>query len=154
MPSQRDFAAVSVGDKLGPMSLPITRQRLVMAAGANRDFSLIHHDRDVARATGAPDAYMNTFFIAGMFERLLREWMGHRGTLDKITGLRMQVFNAVGDTVTFKGRVTALREATRQVDIELWSESNDARTVRAAAMVSLPVNIGSGTIGLGNKGSE
>ena len=69
------FADVAVGDQLDPISIPVTLQRLVMEAGANRDFSLIHHDRDVARATGAPDAYMNTFFIAGMFERLLRESM-------------------------------------------------------------------------------
>ena len=138
MARQRYFDAVAVGDELGPISLPITLQRLVMEAGANRDFSLIHHDGDVARATGAPDAYMNTFFIAGMFERLLREWMGHRGRLNKITGLRMQVFNAVGDTATFKGRVMAQREATGQVDIELRSESNGARTAKATATVWLP----------------
>lgn len=138
MANQRYFHEVSVGDELEPISLPITLQRLVMEAGANRDFSLIHHDRDVARATGAPDAYMNTFFIAGMFERLLREWMGHRGTLISIKGLRMRVFNAVGDTVTFKGRVTALRPADRQLDIELWSESNEKPTVTAVATLTLP----------------
>ncbi len=138
MAVRRYFDEVSIGDRLGPISLPITLQRLVMEAGANRDFSLIHHDRDVARATGAPDAYMNTFFIAGMFERLLREWMGHRGTLHAIRGLSMRVFNAVGDTVTFAGRVTALRQPTRQVEVDLWCEANDARTVSAAAKVSLP----------------
>ena len=82
----RSIETVSVGDELGPISIPVTLQRLVMEAGANRDFSLIHHDRDVARATGAPDAYMNTFFIAAMFERLLREWMGPRGRINKIVG--------------------------------------------------------------------
>ena len=109
-----------------------------MEAGANRDFSLIHHDRDVAQATGAPDAYMNTYFIAGMFERLLREWMGVTGRLNKITGLRMQVFNAVGDTVRFCGRVSGTNGETRQVEIELWSESDKGKTVTATATVTLP----------------
>ena len=138
MSEQRYFDAVAVGDELGPISLPITLQRLVMEAGANRDFSLIHHDRDVARATGAPDAYMNTFFIAGMFERLLREWMGHGGRLNRIRDLRMQVFNAVGDTVSFRGRVTALQGESRQVDIAMWCEAGEVRTVTAAATVTLP----------------
>ena len=138
MPHQRHFEAVSVGDELGPIDLPITLQRLVMEAGANRDFSLIHHDRDVARATGAPDAYMNTFFIVGMFERLLREWMGHRGGLNRIRNLRMQVFNVVGDTVKFRGRVTALHKEARQADVEIWSEANNKRTATAAATVTLP----------------
>ena len=80
---QFSLASVSVGDQLGPIEIPITLQRLVMEAGANRDFSLIHHDKDVAQATGAADAYTNTFFIAGMFERLLRELDGARRRPEK-----------------------------------------------------------------------
>jgi hypothetical protein len=39
----------SVGESLPAISIPITLQRLVMEAGANRDFSLMHHDGAVAR---------------------------------------------------------------------------------------------------------
>ena len=138
METRRTFDAVSISEELAPISIPITLQRLVMEAGANRDFSLIHHDRDVARATGAPDAYINSFFIAGMFERLLREWMGAGGRLNKISNMRMQVFNAVGDSVTFRGRVAALDKANRQVEVELWSETAKGKTVTATATVTLP----------------
>ena len=68
------ISQVAEGTALPAVSIPITLQRLVMEAGANRDFSLIHHDSGVARATGAPDAFANTFFLMGMFERLMREW--------------------------------------------------------------------------------
>ncbi len=129
--------SVSVGDDIGPISIPITLQRLVMEAGANRDFSLIHHDRDVARETGAPDAYANTFFIAGMFERLLREWIGHTGRLLKITNLRMKVFNAVGDTMNFKGRVEKVDAAEHLVTVSLSSETASGVTVTADAVVRL-----------------
>jgi hypothetical protein len=68
------ISKIQVGDTLPEISIPITLQRLVMEAGANRDLSLIHHDTKVAQATGAPDAFANTFFLIGMFERLMREW--------------------------------------------------------------------------------
>ena len=119
MEVQTSFGSVSVGQEIGPIEIPITLQRLVMEAGANRDFSLIHHDRDVAQATGAADAYMNTFFIAGMFERLLREWMGPRGFLNRIGNLRMSAFNVVGDVVKFSARVTGMCEDSSQVELEL-----------------------------------
>ena len=41
--------APAVGDVLPAIEIPITLQRLVMEAGANRDFSLMHHDSAVAR---------------------------------------------------------------------------------------------------------
>ena len=132
------FEEVAVGDELPSVSLALTLQRLVMEAGANRDFSLIHHDGDVARAIGAPDAFMNTYFIAGMFERLLREWMGPSGRLSKICALRMQRFNAVGDTVVFKGSVSQRLDESRQVVIALVSETAGGVTVTAEATVTLP----------------
>ena len=138
MDVHRSIESVSVGDKIGPVSIPVTLQRLVMEAGANRDFSLIHHDRDVARATGAPDAYMNTFFIAGMFERLLREWMGPRGRINKIANLRMKVFNCVGDTAVFRGTVEGLGATNNQVMVSLSSETDNGTTVTADATVTLP----------------
>jgi len=132
------FDSVAIGDEVGPISIPITLQRLVMEAGANRDFSLIHHDREVAQATGANDAYINTFFIAGMFERLLREWMGPTGRLNKIQGLRMKVFNCVGETISFSGVVESVDSQTNQVVILLTSNTDNRVTVTATATVTLP----------------
>ena len=138
MDVHRSIETVSVGEEIGPVSIPVTLQRLVMDAGANRDFSLIHHDRDVAKATGAPDAYMNTFFIAGMFERLLREWMGPRGRINKICNLRMKIFNCVGDTVVFRGRVESVDAVSNQVTVALTSETDNGITVTADATITLP----------------
>ena len=138
MEVHRSIQGVSVGDEIDPISIPITLQRLVMEAGANRDFSLIHHDRDVARATGASDAYANTFFLAGMFERLLREWMGPAGQLNKIVNLRMNAFNVVGDTLTVAGTVTAIDVDTAKVSVALRCATDSGETVTAEATVTLP----------------
>ncbi len=132
------IASVNVGDELEPVSIPVTLQRLVMEAGANRDFSLIHHDADVAQATGAPNAYMNTFFIAGMIERLLREWMGPRGHIRSIKNLRMSRFNCVGDTAIFNGGVTNVVLESREVTVALECATNNGTTVTASAVVVLP----------------
>ena len=130
---------IVVGAQLPVISMPITLQRLVMEAGANRDLSLIHHDKDVAQSTGAADAYMNTFFILGLFERLLREWMGARGKLKKIGALQMKSFNVVGDRVCCKGRVIG-KQDDGTVSLELMMENDQGTTVTATAVVSVPLH--------------
>ena len=128
---------ISDGDELPPIAIPITLQRLVMEAGANRDLSLIHHDGGVACAIGAPDAFANTYFLMGMFERLMREWAGPAARIKKIGPLRMMIFNAVGDTVFFKGLVESVDEAAGTVSVDMWVESDRGKTVTAKAILEL-----------------
>jgi len=132
------IAAVQAGDELSPISIPITLQRLVMEAGANRDLSLIHHDTKVAQATGAPDAFANTYFLMGMFERLMRQWAGPKARIRKIGPLRMMIFNAVGDTVQFKGTVESVDKAAGTVSLDMWVQSDRGKTVTAKAVIELP----------------
>ena len=130
---------VAVGAEIPEISMPITLQRLVMEAGSNRDLSLIHHNREVAQSTGATDAYMNTFFIIGLFERMLREWMGTRGRLKKIGSLQMKSFNVVGDVICCRGRVTG-KQDDGTVNLDIWMENEERITVTAAAVASLPLD--------------
>ena len=134
-----DPAAINTGDPLPPISIPITLQRLVMEAGANRDLSLIHHDAGVAKATGAPDAFANTYFLMGMFERLVRQWAGPMARIRKIGPLRMLVFNAVGDTVTFKGHVFSVEPAQGRISVDMWAESDRGKTVTCQAAIEFPI---------------
>jgi acyl dehydratase len=106
---QRTYEEISVGDELGPVEFPLPIYRLVVAAGGNRDFNSIHHNRSYARASGAPDAYASTFFLLGTWERLARDFVGSAGTIRAIRGFRMRKFNLVGSTMTVSGRVTAKR---------------------------------------------
>ena len=128
---------IVAGAELPPISIPITLQRLVMEAGANRDLSLIHHDTTVAQATGAPDAFANTFFLMGMFERLMRDWAGPKARIRKIGPLRMMIFNAVGDTVHFKGVVESVDQSAGAVTLDMWVESERGKTVTAKAVLEV-----------------
>ena len=131
---------VVVGAEIPEISMPVTLQRLVMEAGSNRDLSLIHHDREVAQSTGAADAYMNTFFIIGLFERMLREWMGTRGRLKKIGSLQMKSFNVVGGDVYCRGKVTG-KQDNGTVSLDIRMENEERVTVTAVAVVNLLLEV-------------
>lgn len=134
---QRRLKDVKVGDELTPVSFPITVYRLVMAAGANRDFNSIHHNTEYAQSTGAREMYANTTFLLGMWERAIRDWIGPAGTIHSISGFRMRSFNYAGDTTTVTGKVTGIDGAT--IRIEMTSSNSAGITVGPGVVtVSLP----------------
>jgi acyl dehydratase len=133
------FGDVSEGAELPEFPLPLTIQRLVMEAGANRDFTPIHHDREITRATGAPEPYANTMLIQALFEATLREWMGLAGQLRKL-GFSMRSFAGAGAILSGHGQVTQKRagDGGGFVDIDLWAASGGKQTATGTATVWLP----------------
>jgi acyl dehydratase len=127
--------AVSVGEKLPAVAFPLTVYRLVMEAGANRDFNSIHHNSEYARATGAPDMYANTLFLMGMWERCVRDWAGPEATILSLKGFRMGRFNVVGTTTTVTGTVTRVDTGSGEVSIRMACEDADGVTVGPGEMV-------------------
>jgi acyl dehydratase len=129
--TQRYWDDVVAGEAIEPLDFPITVYRLVMAAGANRDFNAIHHNADVARATGAPDIYANTLLLQGMWERTVRQYIGLAGVIVRQSGFQMRIFNCPGDTVTVRGRVDRhwYDMGTGFVDIEIWSDNAQGMSV-------------------------
>jgi acyl dehydratase len=141
--TQRLWNDVEEGEELPAVAFPLTVYRLVVEAGANRDFNSIHHNSEFARASGAPEMYANTGFLLGMWERAIREFIGLDGTIRRITGFRMKRFNTVGGTVTVRGRVDRKwREGEDAlVDVELWSELDGEVTVGPGTVtVGLPAS--------------
>lgn len=138
---QRYFEDVQEGDEVPSVSFPITIQRLVMEAGANRDFNAWHHNREAAQAGGAPDMFCNTLFIQGMWERTVREFIGLRGMFRKIGPFRMRIFNPVGDTVVVKGKIARKYQEDGQnfLELEMWSENTKGVSVGPGpVLVTLP----------------
>ena len=129
--AQRYWDDVAEGDDVPSVEFPLTVYRLVVEAGANRDFNAIHHNSEVARASGAPEMYANTGFLLGMWERAIREFAGLEGSVRRITGFRMRRFNVVGQTVVVRGRVLGKRREDNAslVELELWSEVDGEVTV-------------------------
>ncbi len=122
---QRCWEDAAEGEALEPIAFPITVYRLVMAAGANRDFNAIHHNTEFAQASGAPDMYANTLLLQGMWERTIRDYIGLAGVIRRQSGFQMRIFNTVGDTVVVKGKVAKKwRDGdVGFVEFEIWSEN-------------------------------
>lgn len=143
---QRRWSDVAAGEALPSLRFPLTVYRMVMAAGANRDFNAIHHNTEHAQSTGAPEMYANVMFLQGMWERTVREYIGVAGVLHAIRGFRMKSFNTAGDTVLVQGRVerkwideTADEAHRHRLDLRMWSENRRGVSVGPGlVVVSLP----------------
>lgn len=125
----RRFEDVEAGEQLPAVELPLTVYRLVMAAGANRDFNSIHHNTEYARTTGAEEMYANTSFLMSSWERSVRDWMGLSGRIRAIRGFRMRSFNYVGDTLRVLAEVTATRLDGEDGVVEIAIRCENSRGV-------------------------
>jgi acyl dehydratase len=142
MTEQRCWEDVTEGEELPPLHFPLTVFRLVAAAGATRDYNAIHHNTEVAQASGAPEMYANTLFLLGMWERSVREYVGLDGRIRRIAGARMRSFNTVGDELTVRGRVAGkhLDGGAGVVELEVWTENRNGVSVGPGTVtVTLPL---------------
>ncbi|HRC62154.1 MAG: MaoC family dehydratase N-terminal domain-containing protein [Dehalococcoidia bacterium] len=138
---QRYWEDVNEGDEVPPVIFTMTVFRLVVEAGANRDFNQIHHNTPVTQAQGAPDMYANNVFIQGMWERCVREYIGLQGRFKKTGPFRMRIFNNVGETVVTKGTVKRkwVEGGEHLVELEIVSEHSRGISVGPGpVVVTLP----------------
>jgi acyl dehydratase len=138
-PAQRRWEELSVGEPLPTVTFPLSLYRLVVAAGGNRDFNPIHHNPGYARTTGAEDAYANTLFLQGMWERAVREFIGDAGTIRALRGFRMRTFTLIGDTAVVEGEVARLWPAEDDPAVGLAELALRTRTAAG-------ITVGPGTV--------
>ena len=138
---QLHYEDVREGDPVPPVTINLTIARLVVEAGANRDFSQIHHNTPVSQATGAPEMYANNGFIQGWWERCVREYAGLAARFRKTGPFRMRIFNVVGESVTTRGEVKRkwVEDGEHLVELEIRSEMSQGVSVGPGpVVVSLP----------------
>ena len=138
---QRYFDDVNEGDEVPPITFNLTVQRLVIEAGANRDFNQIHHNTEVAQEQGAAEMYANNTFVQGFWERTVREFVGLDGQIKKVGPFRIRVFNLVGEAVITKGIVKKKWQEGGEnlVELEIWSEHSQGISVGPGpVLVTLP----------------
>ena len=97
-------------------------------------------DREFARAGGHADVFINTGFIRALLCRLVTEWMGDAGFLQRL-GFTMRCPHLAGDTISVRGRVTRRRAEAQHdaVDLDVWIENpRDGIATPGTATVQLP----------------
>ena len=137
----RYWEDVREGDEIPPVTINLTIARLVVEAGANRDFNQIHHNTPVSIATGAPDMYANNGFIQAWWERAVRQYIGLEGRFRKTGPFRMRIFNTVGEAAVTKGTVKRKWQENGEhlVEIEVRTEISKGVSVGPGPVVaSLP----------------
>ena len=130
------------GDRLRPITLPLTLRRAIQAVGATRDYYPVHHDERFARESGAAGIFFNTMFLQAFVGRAANEWFGNDAFLRRLE-IAMHGPNYVDRTLTAVGTVAATRESNgcRLVDADVTLATEDGPTTEVKLTVQLPVAI-------------
>jgi acyl dehydratase len=134
------YDAVSVGDKLPPISIDITSGLIIGGALATRDYTPVHHDKKAAQAAGLPDVFMNILTSNGLMGRFVTDWSGPDATL-KGVAIKLGAPNLPGFIMTINGSVTAKDDATGILEVAVEGENNVWGThMTGTVRVALPRN--------------
>jgi len=128
-------ADVKPGDELPSLDVPITTTLVVVAALASRDFQDVHHDADLARASGAKDVFMNILTTNGFVGRFITDWTGPDAIIKKVS-IRLGVPNYPGDTMKLTGSVKNVEGSDVEVDVRGANSLGDH--VTGTVKVQLP----------------
>ena len=107
---------MKVGDTIPPWELPLTPTLIVSTAIATRDFQDVHHDRDLARAAGSKDIFMNILTTNGLVERYVTEWAGPDVEVTAIA-IRLGAPAYPYDTLRFTGVVASVEDGIATIDV-------------------------------------
>jgi acyl dehydratase len=136
----RTLDQTSVGDTLGPVTVPVGRDTLVAYAAASGDQNPIHQDEAFARSVGLPDVIAHGMWTMGAAGSVVSEWAGDSGRVVEF-GTRFTkpvVVPASGAAVEVSGVVTSVDEESRRATVELTATAEGAKVLgRCLAVVQL-----------------
>ena len=99
--------AVTEGDELPRLAIPLTRTLIVSTAIASRDYQDVHHDPGLAVERGSPDIFMNILSTNGFVGRFITDWAGPDAILKSVR-IRLGAPNYPGDTMRMTGFIEAV----------------------------------------------
>ena len=133
----KQFKDIQVGDKLPEQAIPITVALITSGAIATRDFFPGHHDKDAAIELGSPHIFMNILTTNGLVQSFVERWSGPDSLFQDID-IKLGMPNYPGDTMTFKGQVTATDAQSRTVEVGLAGQNQYGTHVTGTVRLVLP----------------
>ncbi len=130
-------AEVAEGDALPLFAVPVTTTLIVAGALATRDFTEVHHDRDIAVAAGSKDIFMNINTTLGLTERYVTDWAGPEAQVRALR-VRLGAPNYPGDTMTFSGAVQSVDAGTGEVVVALQGTNGLGAHATGTVEITLP----------------
>ena len=131
------FDAVTVGQELPGLAVPITTTLVVAGALASRDYTPVHHDKAAAQAQGMQDVFMNILTTNGLVGRFVTDWAGPDAVLAGVS-IKLGAPNLPGDTMNMSGSITVLDAGTGQVEVTVTGSNSWGDHVTGTVKVVLP----------------
>jgi 3-oxo-4,17-pregnadiene-20-carboxyl-CoA hydratase beta subunit len=124
---------------LPAMAVNVSATFVVASALATRDFTPVHHDRDLAVANGSKDIFVNILTDNGLVQRFVSQWAGPRALLRQ-TSVRLGVPCYAGDTLRFTGRVSSRTEtpAGETYEVQVTGRCSVGDHIIATAVIDVP----------------
>ncbi len=136
----RQLSEVAVGDVVGPVTVPVTRDTLVAYADASGDQNPIHQDESFARSVGLPDVIAHGMWTMGASGTVVADWAGDAGRVVEF-GTRFTkpvVVPSSGSEVVVQGVVKAVDAETGRVTVDLTTTCGGEKVLgRCIAVVAL-----------------
>lgn len=135
----RSRTAVSVGDTIGPVTVPVTRETLVAYADASLDQNPIHQDEEFAKGVGLPDVIAHGMWTMGAASSVVADWAGDAGRVEQFRTrfTNMVVVPRVGAEVEVSGVVKSIDDEGRAT-IDVSATAAGAKVLgRCTAVVRL-----------------
>ena len=133
------FEEVQEGDAAPEVRHTLTRTDLVRYAGASGDLNPMHHDDEIAQASGLPSVFGHGMLSMGLLARSVTDWSGVGSMRSFKVRFTKQTWpgEELVSTVTVKGKRVV--DGEHLVDLEV-SLANGEGQVKAAgeAVVAVP----------------
>lgn len=139
LPRTRTSAEVRVGAALPEERIEMTPTYIVSTALATRDFQDVHHDRDLARAKGSEDIFVNILTSTGIAQRYVTDWAGPEALVRSVS-VKLGVPCYAHDTLTLFGQVLAgsTADGETRFEVEVLGRNGLGEHMRGTVTVALP----------------
>jgi len=130
--------AVSEGDVLPEIELPISYARVIAIPAATWDYFPGHHDPFYAREQGQETIYLSTMFYSGFLDRIVTDWAGPYAFI-RARELTMSGSVYAGERLTGRGQVRAKRIETggmHVIDVQIDATSGASAGVAGLVTVT------------------
>lgn len=131
---------VTVGEQIGPVTIPVGRGGLVDYANASGDQNPIHQDEATAKGVGLPNVIAHGMWTMGAAGSVAAEWAGDAGRVVEF-GTRftaMVPVPAEGNEIEVTGTVKKVDEEAKRATVELTTTCGGQKVLgRCLAVVQL-----------------
>ena len=134
-PRRETLAAAAVGDRLPAWGLPVTPTLVVSGALATRDFTQVHHDRDIAHARGSADIFLNINTSVALLERYVQDWAGPQA-LVRALRVKLGAQACPGDPLAISGAVSGVDGGDVTIAVEVINSNGPH--LRGTVEITLP----------------